>query len=341
MINNPSDTKVDLKKDPRLVNKRSSTTSQNSSTTIKSGGKRKKKSKGRAKDFSNKDFRSIISVSSIDNDVSQDKSETLSIGYYSGREFANAKDDGERSYNSSVHDLFEQDLKGNTIVFQPYDFYTSRRNKKFFKEDYVNLTRASIKKDYVQREFTKEIESNMPQMKKQLASSILAYDDYFQKHIKTASDGSETKNQFDQVDQKSPQWLNLTRRHKKPELVRAAIESNLTKEIPETTINQRQATQIPLNYEVNKVKIRRDYRQYLGQKTTESSDSDYENENIRKLIKKKKEKGVTQMNVLGYIEKKLRKKQIQTHSQYGQRSQHLQVRDSENRLEMITFLRSN
>lgn len=36
---------------------------------------------------------------------------------------------------------------------QPYDFGTSRKTKRFFREDYLNLTKAATSKEYVTRQF--------------------------------------------------------------------------------------------------------------------------------------------------------------------------------------------
>ena len=76
------------------------------------------------------------------------------------------------------------------------------------------------------------------------------------------------------------------------------METALTKEIPETTQNMRQASQIPLKYEVNRVKIRKAYRQFLGKPNVESSDSEYESANLRQLLKKKRDKGATAKTIL-------------------------------------------
>ena len=125
----------------------------------------------------------MISVSIVQSDP-----EVIgSIGYYSGKEFDHVKSDGVRSYNSSVADLLEEDIKGKEHIFQPYDFYTSRLSKRFFKEDFINLTRASIKKEYVQRAFSKEITNTMPLLSKQLSNSTKAYDDYFAKNAQKSS----------------------------------------------------------------------------------------------------------------------------------------------------------
>ena len=43
-------------------------------------------------------------------------------------------------------------------VQQPYDFFTSRKTKRFFREDFTNLTRAATNKEYLQREYKREID---------------------------------------------------------------------------------------------------------------------------------------------------------------------------------------
>ena len=71
------------------------------------------------------------------------------MGYFSGREFDHVLSDLEKSYNSSLHDFQEKELKGKDHKFQPFDFFTSRVTKNFFKEDYVNLTKAATNKGYI------------------------------------------------------------------------------------------------------------------------------------------------------------------------------------------------
>ena len=85
-----------------------------------------------------------------------------SVGYYSGKEFENLKSDLNRSYCSSVQDLMDKDMVDTDHQFQPFDFVTSRKTKRFFKEDFVNLTHAALKKDYVQRAFNREISTTVP-----------------------------------------------------------------------------------------------------------------------------------------------------------------------------------
>ena len=65
----------------------------------------------------------------------------------------------------------------------------------------------------------------------------------------------------------------------------------------------------------------------MGRKTTESSDSEYETKNLKQLLTKKKDKGAASMTVLQQVEKRLKKKKESSVIQYGQRSQHMQVRD--------------
>lgn len=84
------------------------------------------------------------------------------FGYYSDREFENVANEVVKSYCSSVFDRNENDLFGKDMFIQPYDFGTSRRTKRFFNEDYVNLTKAATDKEYAIRCYKKEIENDAP-----------------------------------------------------------------------------------------------------------------------------------------------------------------------------------
>ena len=81
-----------------------------------------------------------------------------SIGYYSGKEFENLQEEDVKSYCSSVADMEEVALLDLNHVQQPYDFFTSRKTKRFFREDFTNLTRAATNKEYLQREYKREID---------------------------------------------------------------------------------------------------------------------------------------------------------------------------------------
>lgn len=79
----------------------------------------------------------------------------------------------------------------------------------------------------------------------------------------------------------------------------------MIKEIPETSQELRTADQIPINKEVNKFKIRKEYRQFLRNQTDSSSDSDYERANLRQFLKNKENKSKTAMKVLSHVEKQI------------------------------------
>ena len=83
------------------------------------------------------------------------------------------------------------------------------------------------------------------------------------------------------------------------------MEDSLIKEIPETTHNMRQANQIPIKYEINRNKIKKAYRQFLGKPDFESSDSEYESANLRQLLKKKRNKGAAANSLLKHVEKRI------------------------------------
>lgn len=87
---------------------------------------------------------------------------TESIGYFSDKEFDHVKSDLAKSYCSSLADLHDQDLIGKDHLFQPYDFFTQRRTKRFFHEDFVNLTKAAVDKEYINRQYLKEVDTNLP-----------------------------------------------------------------------------------------------------------------------------------------------------------------------------------
>ena len=86
------------------------------------------------------------------------------MGYYSGCEFENVISDLERSYCSSICDVDDRDCFGKAKLIQPYDFGTSRRTKRFFREDYVNLTRAATDKDYALQQYKREMETDFPHL---------------------------------------------------------------------------------------------------------------------------------------------------------------------------------
>ena len=146
----------------------------------------------------------------------------------------------------------------------------------------------------------------------QLAISEVAYQDFLSKHKGTemSSGGGDSAEggRYAHIPKDSPKWMELKRKHKPPETLKLMIEGSLTKEIPETSKEFRQANQIYIKYQVNKAKIKKEYRHFMGKKTTESSDSEYEQKNLKKLLEKKRDKGATSMSVLSQVDKRLKKK---------------------------------
>lgn len=82
-------------------------------------------------------------------------------------------------------DLHDQDLIGKDHLFQPYDFFTQRRTKRFFHEDFVNLTKAAVDKQYINRQYLKEVDTNLPDVHQKLKASEAAYNEYLAKQIST------------------------------------------------------------------------------------------------------------------------------------------------------------
>ena len=111
----------------------------------------------------------------------EDKKEP-DLGYYSGLEFENLERDLEKSICESVDDLEEEYVLGKDHGFQPFDFLTSRKTKRFFREDVMNITRAITNKDYNQREQRKEIDRINPNINRELLHSEIVYDEYLSKY---------------------------------------------------------------------------------------------------------------------------------------------------------------
>lgn len=57
------------------------------------------------------------------------------LGYYSGLEFENVDADLEKSIRDSDLDLEEEIIYGQDHLFQPFDFFTQRKTKRFFREE--------------------------------------------------------------------------------------------------------------------------------------------------------------------------------------------------------------
>ena len=105
-------------------------------------------------------------------------SQDQDLGYFSGLEFENLERDLEKSICDSVDDLEEEYVLAKDHGFQPFDFLTSRKTKRFFREDVMNITRAITNKDYYSREQRKEIDRINPNIRKELIHSQIVYDDY-------------------------------------------------------------------------------------------------------------------------------------------------------------------
>ena len=226
---------------------------------------------------------------------------------------------------------------------QPYDFGTGRKTKRFFCEDYINLTKAATDKTYVVREAKKEEERDMPHLLQKLSKSAKAYRKYFNK-LKGIDDlnpqGDENRRKMDPLElvrPESPTWRVLKKEHKQPEMIKNMIETNLVREIPETTNAQRRLNFIVIPHEIDKRKVLKEYRQLLKQHEDNSSDSEYEQKNLKMMLAKKKDKGIASMGVLEQVNKRLAQPKTQMTKQYGQRSQHMQTRDHENRLIELVF----
>ena len=89
--------------------------------------------------------------------------------YWEGKEFEDISED--RSYCSSVHDENEDNLHDKDRVV-PYDFVSIRKAKRFFKEDYVNLTRAAISKEYIEAINNQAIQRDLPGIDAELKTAI-------------------------------------------------------------------------------------------------------------------------------------------------------------------------
>lgn len=104
--------------------------------------------------------------------------------------------------------------------------------KRFFREDYVNLTKAAIDKDYILSKYKKEMESDLPHLLRELSKSQVAYREYLNK-LKRSDDADlsaeNTKKKGSPIKERtpvdplslvrpdSPTWRALKKSHKQPE----------------------------------------------------------------------------------------------------------------------------
>ena len=87
--------------------------------------------------------------------------------YWAGKEFENLSDEVARSYCSSIFSEKEGNLHEKEREV-PYDFITARKAKRFFKEDYVNLTKASINKEYIDGVNADTVKQDLPDIEDEL-----------------------------------------------------------------------------------------------------------------------------------------------------------------------------
>ena len=162
----------------------------------------------------------------------------------------------------------------------------------------------------------------------QLHESQAAYQDYLDKvkleRLKSGTSSvpsddylSSHRGPYANVRPNSPNWQALKTKYKAPEQIKVWIESAAVKEIPETSPALRQATTIPIKYEVDKAKIRKEYRHCLGKAMTQSSDSEYESKNLQQWLSKKRDKGATSLSVLRRVETRLKQKKDNSVMQFG------------------------
>lgn len=180
----------------------------------------------------------------------EETDKTVDLGYYSGLEFENLEQDLETSICDSVGDLEEDHMVGKDHLFQPFDFFTSRKTKRFFREDIMNLTRAITNKDYIKRLQKKEIEKIHPHIHTELLKSEIVYNEYLGKKDQTSvllpveksKKGKETESKkqlgggrYANVHADSPTWRNIRKKHRMPEQIQVEMEASLVKEIPEVS----------------------------------------------------------------------------------------------------------
>lgn len=213
----------------------------------------------------------------------------------------------ERSFCETVVNTDEEYVMDKDHLYQPFDFFTQRKAKRFFKEDLLNLTKVATNVDYVKREEKREIDSINPNIRSELLQSEIVYNDYLSHKANDSGgfvpdraishggmkgqtiDSSEIKaeSRYANVYTDSPTWKSLRTKYRFPEQIQLQIEESLVKEIPETSEELRKATSIPIKHKIDKLKIKKKYREFIQNKIESSSDSEYERANLRYFIKKK------------------------------------------------------
>ena len=124
-------------------------------------------------------------------------------------------------------------------------------------------------------------------------ASEQAYSEYLAKvPVKPNRDSSsaESADRYAHVAKDSPTWQSLKKSFRRPEKIKVEMEGSLTKEIPETTQEMRDANIIHIKHQMDMAQVRKTYRQFLGLPLSDSSDSDYDTANLKLLIKKKDKK---------------------------------------------------
>ena len=89
--------------------------------------------------------------------------------------------DLEKSICESAEDFEENFIYGKNNEYQPFDFFTSRKTKHFFKEDVMNIARAITNKDYIERENKKATDLLNPNINKEFLHSEIIYNEYLKK----------------------------------------------------------------------------------------------------------------------------------------------------------------
>ena len=104
---------------------------------------------------------------------------------------------------------------------------TSRLTKRFFKEDYLNLTKAATNKDYIKRQQRNEINDLLPGLEDELVAAETAYDDYLEKLGPTdpneelsIENPHALEGRYSNVEPNSPTWKKLKKQHKLPENIK-------------------------------------------------------------------------------------------------------------------------
>ena len=140
----------------------------------------------------------------------------------------------------------------------------------------------------------KQIEKDCPNLLEALQASEEAYKEYLDKVAalvtERSQDSQKRKNPYENVRPQSPGWQTLRNKHKPPEHLKVMMEQSVVKEIPETTPILRLYSQIPIKHEIDREKIRKEFKSVFAHKTTESSDSEYESKNLQLWLKKNRDK---------------------------------------------------